>query len=72
MDYKELNSQDELINQYKSWWSKTTTKINSSEWGGSNAKHYAVTGECFKMLGMERNKEIRRYYMLVKMFLFGI
>lgn len=33
---------------------------------GNRAKYVLVTGECFKMLSMERNKDIRLYYIKVE------
>jgi hypothetical protein len=31
-----------------------------------NAKFYEVTGECLKMIAMDRNNEIRKYYITVE------
>jgi hypothetical protein len=45
--------------------SKTMSKIRTKH-GGHNAKYYQVTGECFKMIGMQRNKDIQRYYIKVE------
>lgn len=39
---------------------------NTESRGGHNKIIYKVTGECFKSLGMERNKDIRAYYIKVE------
>lgn len=47
--------------------SACSSKVRSKDQhGGSNAKQYMVTGECFKMIGMERNRSIRQYYVRVE------
>ena len=45
IDYKEFNDE------------KNVAKFGNIR---SNAKYYMVTGDCFKMIAMTRNKEIRR------------
>jgi hypothetical protein len=62
IDYMEIKNTDPLIELSENYrWSKPTTNK-----GGQNARHYAVTGECFKMICMERNKSIRKYYIKIE------
>lgn len=57
VDYKVITKNDPLIlNNFYS------PKVAN----GNRAKFYAVTGECFKMICMERNKDIRRYYIKIE------
>jgi len=65
-DYKELEALNSMITKYKFCWSNMTSKKKLEKRGGSNAKYYAVTGECFKMICMERNRDIRRYYIKIE------
>lgn len=65
-DHKELDASDLLIKEYNSHWSKMTNRKNQKILYGNRAKYYAVTGECFKMICMERNKGIRKYYIKVE------
>jgi hypothetical protein len=54
VDYREI-SREEAI---KLW---PTNRLTPH-----NAKFYQVTGECFKMIGMLKNKDIRKYYLKVE------
>jgi hypothetical protein len=65
IDYKEVTTSQICGDCDAFWYSQMTTKIKDNR-GGHNANYYQVTGECFKMISMERNKDIRRYYLKVE------
>jgi hypothetical protein len=61
IDYKEI-TYNEYLSTYKN---NRSSNLKTSK-GGQNARYYKVSGECFKMIGMNRNKEIRKYYIKVE------
>jgi hypothetical protein len=62
IDYKEITC-DEYLSTCKN---NRSSNLKTNNKGGQNAKYYKVSGECFKMIGMNRNKEIRKYYIKVE------
>jgi hypothetical protein len=65
IDYKQIElSQLEVVTS-NSCETPIVSKTKDNR-GGRNAKYYQVTGECFKMVAMERNKDIRLYYIKVE------
>ena len=64
VDYKKIQHDDPLMDSY-SVLPNLASKTKDNR-GGHNAKYYAVTGECFKMIAMEKNAGIRRYYIKVE------
>jgi hypothetical protein len=66
VDYKEIDKNDPLMSVYENYNAPKMANGNSQTPDGNRAKYYAITGECFKMVAMERNAEIRRYYIKVE------
>lgn len=64
-EYKAIDQYDSLIKSFYTRSLNLRTEQKSPVFA-NGTKFYAVTGECFKMICMERNKKVRRYYIKVE------
>lgn len=70
VDYKEIDKTDPLMSLYKniSKFLPALVVVGNPKDNRSshNAKYYAVTGECFKLICLTKNPEIRQYYVQIE------